>query len=1032
MADTASQTQLSLIGTTSWMFRDHVEMCEKTHALRLQFEYEKNMWLAKHRQDCLDAAVDRSRLLTATASNRYWEKNESISQQEGSHTDQEIGAREIAERQEAQPPESEHGEVKKSNFMYDVPDEFDYVPIQSKVEELGEEEQDVITRKKKFSTPSRHPVGKAAIIVPDDSMTDDSGGYNVASSSVDLQNSLSCVQLMVEPYLEFSGIDEAEMSNDSSNQANQGDDTYNSLATDDTFCTEKFLTKTSSNEHQEQGLPISEEIEGSYIGTCIYDKNHRVDGVDNCPAPHGREEGVNMENRKESFKYKTVFESDQKDPNHLGIDLCNIFEKEDDRNMMKDDPDLEIFVAAVLQDNPVSIVSYSHVRDHYMFQNKGCHNVQSEKMIVHDDFYPAAPTTFNTEHERFTMDIPECSLGLDESAISNNVNAAMVIESGYLHSEYTTVNEPYPEQTQLRNNIHPQYKGDYLRYDRMHCVQDSYTMERAIDQNTFDNISKDVILHTDNISQSDDTYATRLDYNYTAVMDRSIYHELSDNHHIRNTDFELEYDPYVTVRGALNSSQPSADGVTIDDNDRSGNVDVSHMIINASNPVAILKSMTERGLSVATKLDLKNPLVCDKGEEYAKVNASDCRELELTDTATARPQKSDRDIFIQPTLISGTLEQSTDISDTLEKSTFIMDTFEQSNVISDALEHSTVISGTLEQSNVTSDTLEQSTSISDALEQSTDIMDTLEQSTVTSDTVEQSTDILDTLEQSNVTSDTLEQSTDISDALEQSTNIMDTLEQSTVISDTLEESTFISDALGQFTFISDTLEWPTVTSDALEQSTDIMDTLQQSTVISYTVEQSTVTSDTLQQSNVTSDALEQHTDISDTLEKSSDVLDILEESNVTSDALEQSTDVLDTLEQHTVTSDILEQSTVISDTLEQSTATYDTLEQSTDIMDTLEQSTDKINTIEQSTVTADILEKSTDISDALEQPTDLSDTLEQSTITSDTLKRQSTVTADTLEQSAVTLDAIEQPTDSSNTLRQPTDISDALEQPTFT
>ena len=131
-------------------------MCEKTHALRLQFEYEKNMWVAKHR----NAALDEAFYHRNTSTNDQYSNNYDQSRQKKGQPVEE-SAIETSEEGNLRFPVTEHRDDRSNNFMYDVPDEYEYIPMPSTIEEPEDDEQDITRRKRKFDAPPRRPASSS-------------------------------------------------------------------------------------------------------------------------------------------------------------------------------------------------------------------------------------------------------------------------------------------------------------------------------------------------------------------------------------------------------------------------------------------------------------------------------------------------------------------------------------------------------------------------------------------------------------------------------------------------------------------------------------------------------------------------------------------------------------------------------------------------------------------------------------------------------------------------------------------------------
>ena len=144
-------------------YREHVELLERTHALRLQFEHEKGMWMAKIRQDTTDAYIEEQRIHQESFPSDL--QSSAFQQSESTDNSADITAGRKFSRCS---PEKNIGDD-TNRFIYDTyeNDHSDFMDEDQLMTStnLNEEANLGCSRKRKFSTPSRQ-IGCKAIITP--------------------------------------------------------------------------------------------------------------------------------------------------------------------------------------------------------------------------------------------------------------------------------------------------------------------------------------------------------------------------------------------------------------------------------------------------------------------------------------------------------------------------------------------------------------------------------------------------------------------------------------------------------------------------------------------------------------------------------------------------------------------------------------------------------------------------------------------------------------------------------------------------
>ena len=535
--------------------REHVEMCEKTHALRLQFEYEKNMWLAKHRSAAFDEAFYRRQCSNAPTADQH-SKDYEQSRQTKEPT-MKYSAIEISEEGLVRSPESEHRYDMSNSFIYDVPDEKEYIPVPSKVEEPEDDEQDMTRRKKKFSTPARYSGVKSVIAVGIDGISEDGRGSHMSSGSAFLptQHSIDGLLIDPDPYPTLSRIDEAYVRNGKAAQSYQIDDTYNSTATDDTFSTSKTFI----------GLPVSlrrsDDTSESYMDSCIFNETQSK----RHSALHGQEPCMKKENQRIPDENMIDSLSNLNSPNGFNrVDLCQTFEDENESSASINDPSMEALITIDSPDYPLSTAPFDQNRiDHTLHNDDGNQSCFGAE-IAYDDFCPAAPTSSQGERVKSPkMNVPGSPLGLHISLYSNAESKAIGIESNHTFSESAMLNDTYLTQNDLMGNCDQRSMTDCVENSDTYCEKNYYESVNGAVDRILPNSSRDAALYSDNFILQNDTYATLLD-----ERDRTLKCSNDDEHYVNyhteseNSIVEYKIDNGMEIENEMSLSSTSKTIVT--------------------------------------------------------------------------------------------------------------------------------------------------------------------------------------------------------------------------------------------------------------------------------------------------------------------------------------------------------------------------------------------------------------------------------------------------------------------------------------
>ena len=147
--------------------REYIELREKTHALRLQFEHEKSMWMTKIRQDALDSASDRQDFRKSISTYGNHDNRDSYSPSNEMKFAVQGNDAEINERDRSSSDAAMKGRNNGDNlFIYEFSEEdcssdnVDELFAQSD-RVIGEDITEVgMKRKRKFSTPSKLTLNK--------------------------------------------------------------------------------------------------------------------------------------------------------------------------------------------------------------------------------------------------------------------------------------------------------------------------------------------------------------------------------------------------------------------------------------------------------------------------------------------------------------------------------------------------------------------------------------------------------------------------------------------------------------------------------------------------------------------------------------------------------------------------------------------------------------------------------------------------------------------------------------------------------
>jgi hypothetical protein len=136
-------------------------LLERTHALRLQFEHEKGMWMAKIRQDTTDAYIEEQRIHQESFPSEF--RSTALLQSES--IDRPVDTSEGGKFSRCSPRKDVRDDPNR--FIYDTFEndhaEFmDYDSIEGAIS-INEEANLGHSRKRKFSTPSRQAVCKAIV-----------------------------------------------------------------------------------------------------------------------------------------------------------------------------------------------------------------------------------------------------------------------------------------------------------------------------------------------------------------------------------------------------------------------------------------------------------------------------------------------------------------------------------------------------------------------------------------------------------------------------------------------------------------------------------------------------------------------------------------------------------------------------------------------------------------------------------------------------------------------------------------------------
>ena len=353
-------------------------MCEKTHALRLQFEYEKNLWTAKLRQDQLDEAMDRrqSQMPSFSRQSRGSDSPPKYSQRmEVSHIQDYM---EISKEEDTQPTASEGPQHSQSSFMYDISDDH-YIPTQnSDIETIKSEELEMGLKKRKFSTPSKSStiseVSELKVVVT----SADGLIEHVAEMRVDIAS--------VADSSEVPAIDNIQY---------QGDDSFHTVTNDDTF--ESKITSETSMYEEIPAIVANMEIE-----------------------------------QKPEQSY--IEEQNSTGSNSLQVDLSKMFEDEDRGAITGDKLDLNMFLGAGSEDH-TKIIEGEDQRS----ANKNRRDIPepltypSLAGIVYDDF---CPTSIAPEQEKVVNNGADWEKFSDWSTGVNNPDYESREDAGGMNSNY--------------------------------------------------------------------------------------------------------------------------------------------------------------------------------------------------------------------------------------------------------------------------------------------------------------------------------------------------------------------------------------------------------------------------------------------------------------------------------------------------------------------------------------------------------------------------------------------------------------------
>ena len=174
-------------------------MCEKTHALHLMFEYEKNLWIAKVRQETLDNAY------AARQHNNAHQYREKEKQAEGSTLPYSTVPNADSDAQTSTDDDN--------SFLYEVCDEYDFVSIESGVVVLEEEgDPRMGLKKRKFSTPTRFPAVSVAGVVDFTTVKEDSSPIKNGADRAAIEQFGGGDDIMSREILGYGGIDMTDVS----------------------------------------------------------------------------------------------------------------------------------------------------------------------------------------------------------------------------------------------------------------------------------------------------------------------------------------------------------------------------------------------------------------------------------------------------------------------------------------------------------------------------------------------------------------------------------------------------------------------------------------------------------------------------------------------------------------------------------------------------------------------------------------------------------------------------------------------------